>query len=71
MPTKQGVQKRAPDDRMIGLTDAGLRTGYAPESLRKMMFQDGPRPPLFKVRGQWRAWLSDLDAWATARTDER
>lgn len=66
MPTRQRAETRAPSDRMIDLHEGGARVGYASESLRNMMFKPNP-PPYFKVRGRWRAWLSDLDAWAEAQ----
>ena len=49
---------------MVDLVEAGIRLGYSPEYLRKLMKRDDP-PPFFKnAGGQWRGWLSDLDAWA-------
>lgn len=54
---------RPPEDRMVTMRNGAERLGYAPEYLRKLMWADNP-PPFFKFRGRWRAWLSELDAWA-------
>lgn len=61
---------RTPEDRMVDLQEGGVRTGYASESLRKFIFTKDPPPPFFKVHGRWRAWLSDLDAWAESCRDK-
>lgn len=68
MPTGQRLKSRAPTDPVLDLIDAGVRVGYAAESLRLMMFREpDTAPPLYKVRGRWRVKLSELDAWATAQ----
>jgi hypothetical protein len=59
---------RGAPDRLLELKVAGVRVGYASEYLRWMTFQDPDNaPPLFKVRGRWKVWLSDLDAWAASQ----
>lgn len=66
MSTRQRPKSRAPEDRIVDLVEAGARVSYSPEYLRKLVATTNP-PPLFKRRGQWHAWLSDLDEWAAAR----
>ena len=56
----------APADEIIDLLAAGPRTGYHPDSLRRLMHSDDP-PPLFKRRGKWVVSTSALDAWAARR----
>lgn len=70
MPAQTNVSSRAPLMRVLDLNEAGIRTGYAAQSLRNMMFLDeakSPRPPLYKARGRWRVRLDALDAWAESQ----
>lgn len=66
MPTKERARARADADALLDLHEAANRVNYAPESLRKMMWGPNP-PPLFKLRGRWRARAGDLDAWLAER----
>lgn len=66
MPTRQRLQARADAAQIIDLHEAGVRCGYASESLRKMMWSPNP-PPLFKRRGRWFARADELDAWIAER----
>lgn len=56
----------APVDEVIDLLAAGPRTGYHPDSLRRLLKSDDP-PPLFKRRGKWVVSAAKLDAWVARR----
>lgn len=68
MPTRERLAARAAATETIDLIEAADRTGYAAETLRKMMWTLPPeqRPPLVKRRNRWRTTIAEIDAWAIA-----
>lgn len=66
MPTKQRLQARLAADQIIDLQEAATRSGYASETLRKMMWAPNP-PPMYKFRGRWRVRSGEFDAWLAQR----
>jgi hypothetical protein len=57
-------RRRAADDELLDLRDAGPRVGYSPQYLRKLWWSSAYPPPLIKAGGRFRVWASDIDRWA-------
>lgn len=62
-------RRRAPNDRLLTLTEAASLAGYSPEFFRKM--RDGfpmwchTAPPFVQIAGRKKMlWKSDLTRWA-------
>jgi hypothetical protein len=66
MPTKQRVAARAAAREELDLRAAGDRSGYAAETLRKLMWTEDP-PPLYKRRNRWYVRAGKLDEWVARR----
>ena len=63
MPRRR-PQTRAPHDRIAELAELARIAGYQPDTLRKKAAAGGPdAPPLFKYRGRWCGWLTDVEQW--------
>ncbi len=69
MPTTNAPGPRAPGDRRVLLDEAAHRTGYQPETLRKLMAA-GQVPGARKIGGRWKIWTSDLDRWADSQPED-